>query len=125
MAFEIPGHKLGALLAGEDLSAKQYHFVKVNSSGKIVACSSQGERALGILQNKPLENEPAEVDRTGVSKLEMGGSATAVVGGDLITTDSAGKGMEAESGDYVAGVILETVSAGSVGSIALTHDGVL
>jgi len=40
------------VLAGADLSGKQYYSAKLNSSGQIIL-SGAGENALGILQDKP------------------------------------------------------------------------
>ena len=36
-----------------DLSAKQYHFVDMDTNGDIVAVSTAGGKVLGVLQNNP------------------------------------------------------------------------
>lgn len=81
--------------AGEDLSAKQYHFVKLDTDGDVIACAASTDVAWGILQNKPGSLEPATVMRLGVSRLIAGG--TLAIGG-LVGPDSAGKGTLVTSG---------------------------
>ena len=50
------------LVAGEDLTAWQYKPVKFAATGgKIVACDTDGEEAIGILMNKPNTDQPARV----------------------------------------------------------------
>lgn len=121
MSYEVPGHKLGTLFAGADLTAAQFHFVKIHPSGRIVLCAVAGEASVGVLQNKPLSGQACEIDRDGVSKLVMGAAVTA---GDPIATDVSGQGVTATSGQYVGGMVLETVAAsGSIGAVAQRFPG--
>lgn len=89
MAYEIPGFKIGTLLAGSDLSAAQFTFVKLNSSSRVVAVTAATDVPIGILQNTPGSLHAADVMAMGVSKLVAGGSLAA---GALVGTDVAGKG---------------------------------
>lgn len=89
MAYEIPGFKIGTLRAGSDLSAKQFTFVKLNSSSQVVAVSAASDVPIGILQNTPGSLAVADVMAMGISKLVGGGSVAA---GAPLCTDGAGKG---------------------------------
>lgn len=81
--------------AGGDLSSKQYHFVKLNSSGQVVICSGVTDIPHGVLQNAPAQGQTAEVMCLGVSKVVSDG----VVGvGALVGTSADG-----QAAAYVAG----------------------
>ena len=75
-----------------DLSAKQYHFVKLDTNELLVACGAN-EKPLGVLQDKPLGSSTtpaiARVRVGGVSKLKI---AEAVLFGNFLTSTSASKG---------------------------------
>lgn len=68
MAYEIPGFVLGTLLAGDDLSTKQYRFV-VGTAGDLVGVCGAGLQPLGSLQNAPDEGEVCEILTSGVGKI--------------------------------------------------------
>jgi hypothetical protein len=84
-----------SILAGADLSAAKYTFVKLNSSGQVVQCSAAGEGALGILQNNPTSGQAATVCISGQSKIKLGGT---VATGAFGATDAAGKLKAASAG---------------------------
>lgn len=77
-----------SLPAGADLSSSQYCFVKVNSSGQAILCSSAGEAIAGVLQNKPTSGQVAQIAVAGVSKVKVG-SGGALTAGDLVATDGS------------------------------------
>lgn len=106
MAYEIPGYKLGTRVAGSDLSAKQFLFVKVAASNT-VAVSGAGELSLGVLQNKPVSGEAAEIMVSGVTKVW---SSAAVLEGAVVTPDSAGKAVTATTGNEGHGIALAAAS---------------
>lgn len=84
MAFEIPGFKPGNFVAGADLSAHQYKFVTLNSSGLVILCNASSN-PIGILQDKPAASgRSAEVMCSGISKLIAGEAITlpSVIGPD-------------------------------------------
>lgn len=110
MAWEGPQSiKIPGLVAGADLSAKQYLFVKLDGSGDVVIASSQGEQCIGVLQNKPTSGQAAEVVAVGVTKLKTDGTAHAEMG--KLTTAADGEADLAESGDHVLGVAITTPTA--------------
>src|SRR3954471_3680631 len=76
--------------ANADLSAKQYLFVKLLSTGKVDVCSATTDKPYGILQNKPTANQAAQVRILGISKLVYAGTTAA---GDALSCDAAGKAV--------------------------------
>lgn len=101
------------LIANADLSASQYCFGTVNSSGKL-AITGAGLAADGILQDKPAAaDRPAQVGTTPgrISKMKAG---AAITNGDNLTPDSTGRGVTATSGDVVGAKALEAASGANV-----------
>lgn len=90
MAYEISNYSVKVtLVAAADLSALQYTFVKLDSSGNAAAVAATTDKPIGILQNDPTSGQEAEVLVLGGSKLVAGG---AVSEGAAIGTSAAGKG---------------------------------
>lgn len=79
-----------------DLTALQYHFVKVDGDELITGASGAGETALGILQDMaPLPGVATTqggVRLFGCSKLVLAGTVTP---GQFIKSDAAGAGLAA------------------------------
>lgn len=103
-------------LAGENLSAKQYHFVKFGSDEKTVVACGANERAIGILQNAPESGQGAEVALPG------GGAYLKVsetIGlGKLLTSTGAGQGEVADAaGEWCAAMAMEAGVADDVLSV--------
>lgn len=86
--------------AAADLSAKQWYFVYVDTSGKVALAATAGMLTLGVLMNKPgAANRAAEVALPGsVVPVIAGGTITA---GDQVTCDSAGKVVTLTPPSYV------------------------
>lgn len=106
--------------ASADLSGSQYYIVKM-SSGKIALCSSDEDKALGILQNKPESGENAVVMTAGISKMVCGGSLSETEG---IASDADGKGAPLTDADSYS--LCNAVQAGEAGDIirvSLNHNG--
>ena len=74
MAYESPSITLGTLTAAADLSAKQYHFVKLASATTVNVCSATTDRAIGILQNNPTSGQQAIIQIFGISKVVADGT---------------------------------------------------
>jgi hypothetical protein len=90
-------------VAGESLASKQYSFVKLNSSGQVVA-AGDGNDAIGVLQNDPASGDIAVVMvGTGITKVLAGGSSTV---GYNVGSDASGRAVTAASGDYLLGQFL-------------------
>lgn len=108
MPVEVPGFKLSKE-AGADLSAKQYHFVKLDANGRVVAIAAATDRPIGILQNKPTAlGQAAELMCDGVSRLVGGGN---VAKGDLLSTTATGRAAAIVAGTdttrYALGTVLD------------------
>lgn len=124
MAYEIPGADQISLPAGGDLSLLQYHFVKLNTDGEVVAITNDGDVPVGVLQNTPTEGQAAEVMLRGLSKIKT--VAAGVTTGVLVGPDATGLGqtyvINANTWNlhYVCGVMASTtVAVGDVGSMLL------
>lgn len=119
MAFEIPLFSFSAD-AGADLSAAQYKFVKLNSSGQVVVCSAVTDIPVGILQNKPdTAGKSAEVMAAGISKVQ--GDANLAMG-DQVGTSADGQAAAYVNGTdttkYIVGqVLLDNAAAAGLASI--------
>jgi len=74
MAYEAPSITLGTLTAAADLSAKQYHFVKLASATTVNVCTATTDRAIGILQNNPTSGQQAVIQIFGISKVVADGT---------------------------------------------------
>ena len=111
MAYEQTLRTIG-VPASADLSASQFCFMVVNSSGQLALPSAGGD-ADGILQDKPnaaaVEGELAVL---GVSKLVVG--TAGVTAGDLLATDANGKAVTATTGNKILGRALATGVAGVI-----------
>lgn len=108
MATEFDGIDITVDCA-TDLSAAQYHFVKISAAdGRVVIASSAGEKVLGILQ-EPVDGSTtvatARVRVLGKSKVRLGGTMTR---NDAVQSAADGEATTAASGDYSAGILLES-----------------
>ena len=96
------------LPAAADLSASQYCFVNIDTSGRVALSGDDGNCA-GILQNKPNAlGQAAEVCVYGVSKLVAGGVIRA---GYNVGSAADGKGKETDGDSFRNGMIIETSGA--------------
>jgi len=126
MAFENVLFSPPGFLAGADLSAHQFKFVKLSGTGlQVVVCSAAGEPAIGVLQDKPdVVGKSASVATLGVSKIVAGAT---VVPGDLIKTDAQGRAVPASKGvtnTSDAGSATDPLIASHVQGVALTGGAV-
>ena len=117
MAYEISNYSVKVtLVAGADLSSKQYTFVKLNSSGEAIAAAAATDIPIGVLQNAPTSGQEAEVLVVGGTKIVAG---AAIGEGALVGTSSAGKAVALVAGTdttkYVVGTLLtESAADGNI-----------
>lgn len=100
MAYEMDVLDV-TMLADDDLSTYQYRFVKITANNTVGICGD-GEKAFGILQNKPsAAGKAARVRVYGISRLEM--QAT-VAFGEYVGSKANGEGapVSADLGLYCA-----------------------
>ena len=104
------------LIAGADLSANQFRFVDVNSSGQTVRTSAAGQRIVGVQLDKAGEitsaaGEASEVAIMGVVKIVAGAAFAA---GVEVKSDDEGRAISAATevnNHYAAGIALEAATA--------------
>lgn len=94
MAVEQPGFS-SSFVSGEDLSAKQYRYVKLDSAGAVVACAGTTDDPVGVLQNSPVAGGEALVMHAGITKM----SADAAVA----INDRIGTSADAQGAVYIPG----------------------
>lgn len=98
-----------------DLSAKQYHFVDMDTDGDIVAVSTAGGKVLGVLQNNPdgsaTQDKLATVAVAGITMVKAGG---VINPGAWVKSDNAGKAVALQA-SYVG---THTGDAPVIGSYA-------
>ena len=95
-----------SLIAGADLSALQFTFVTLNSSGQVVGVTAEGGDAIGVLLNKPTSGQAAEVHpMVGIQKVVAGADLTP---GTKVKSDATGKAIlaTAASTDHVLGTLV-------------------
>jgi hypothetical protein len=98
--------------ADQDLSAHTFRAVKKTATG--VDFCLAGERAIGVLQNKPKITEGCTVRGGGTSKVVVDGSVTPgnIASGDKLKSDAVGRGVRTVTdGDEVFGIALEPSTA--------------
>lgn len=121
MASEVPGLTISLEAAG-DLSAKQYHFVKVTAANTAGAATATTDKCIGVLQNKPsAAGRAATVQTSGVTKMiaQAGITAGAVVG-----THTDGKAITATGTVQALGIALTScANQGEVVSVLLLPFG--
>ena len=113
MAYEISNNALKVtLVAGADLSAAQYKFVKMSADNTCVLCSAATDAPIGVLQNDPASGEEASVLVIGGTKLVAG---AAIAAGVKIGTSSTGKADAKVAGtdttEYTVGAVLQSSAA--------------
>jgi len=96
-------------VAGADLSAKQYHIVKLDSTAnQVVLASAATDVAVGVLANAPADGAEADVvgrNAQGTFKVMAGGNVSL---GAYLTSDSNGKAVATTTaGNEVIGIALE------------------
>jgi hypothetical protein len=109
--------------AGADLSALQYTFVTLNSSGQVVAAAANS-LAAGVLQNNPVSGEAANVAIGGETKIKLG--ATLAAGAIVEVGATGGKAAAAAgTGSYVMGILTLGGADNEIGSMVIRTAGPL
>lgn len=109
------------MVAGADLSAKQFTFVKMNTTDRTVVSAGNGDAALGVLINQPESGNAATVAVRGRVLIECGsGGLTA---GANVGIDADGKGVVAASSDIIVGQVVDAGAAGEIATIDIFRGG--
>lgn len=104
MAYQVPGYKLTAHSAENDLSDDQFKFVEISGENLVDVADDNTEIAIGVLQNDPKEGQEAEVMVSGISKVVT--QDEDISAGDLVTWNNDGEATEADDEDYIVGIAL-------------------
>lgn len=102
MSFTKQGISVG-MVAGADLSAAQYRFVKLDGDS-VVLCAGTTDLPVGVLQNAPLSGEHAEVMISGITPVKA--VAAGLAAGAKLATNAVGRGQAAVSTQNVVGQVL-------------------
>ena len=109
--------------AAADLSAKQHYLVKISAADTVALCADPGDKAIGVLLNKPAAaGRAAQVQLRGVAKVVTDGTAGAgIAAGDAVGTDGDGKAIvKSTDKDRIIGHALEASTAdGAIISVLL------
>jgi hypothetical protein len=108
------------LVAGADLSERQYRFVSVNASGEAVAAGA-GANAIGVLQNDPVAGQAATIAISGVVKVEAGGVVTR---GGQVASGANGVAANAANDNNTLGTALDTGANGRIISMLFQKNGI-
>ena len=102
-----------SVIAGMDLSDKQFHAVKLSSSGQMIL-SGAGENALGILQDDPEAGRVGQVMCLGKSFAVYGATVSA---GNSLSPDASGRLVPASGSNAVVALAAESGLAGEIHSV--------
>lgn len=130
MAVKGPEPLPYTLVAGEDLSAKQFAPIAINAAGKAILSNGAGTVFIGVLENKPKADEHATVQLGPcVTKVRVG---LAVTAGNYLTIQSGGWFVPGQAATFntslwanagsktsIAGVAFETVASGGIATAKL------
>lgn len=115
MGYEIPLQVI-TLEAAANLSANQYHWVKVDSNGR-AALAVAADKPVGILQNKPTAlGQAATVMTYGISKVVAGASLTA---GNTVRADASSHAVAASAGEPAGGIAMESADSADIIAVLL------
>ena len=110
-----------SMIAGADLSAKQFTFVKMNTTDRTVVSAGNGDAAFGVLINDPESGQAATVVTAGRVIVEVGtGGLTA---GDEVGVDANGEAVSAASTDIIVGICVDGAAAGGRATIDFFRGG--
>jgi len=100
--------------ASADLSASQFCFVALNSSGQLILPAAGGD-CVGVLQDKPdAAGRVGEVAMLNAS-LRLKVKAAAIMNaGVKVQADAAGNAIAALTGDHVLGTTLKACAVGDL-----------
>jgi hypothetical protein len=120
-AFQ-PGDRFNAP-AGEDLSAKRYYIVKLNSDGEVILATAATDAILGVLDNAPEEGQTADVvllNGCGTFKVKTGGNISKDA---YVTTNGSGLAIATTTtGNRVIGRAVATTLSGDVGEYIKSNE---
>lgn len=115
MSTEQQGYDI-SLEAQSDLSTYQYHVMAGSGVDGCDLAGAADEDSVGILQNKPEEEQSAEIRRVGISKAVCGG---AIPVWSQVTPDADGHVVVATSGQRYVGLAQQVGATDRVISVLM------
>jgi hypothetical protein len=99
MAFQSSPVLDFSFKAAENLSNYQYHFVIIDSNGKVALMNALGDYLIGVLQNAPAADEEATVRILGISKVVANAAIDegSFVNAEFVSTSDCGKAQATTS----------------------------
>ena len=98
----------------EEFGLYEHLFVFLSAAGVVTVCDAEGQRAIGVLKNRPKKDETADVaDLSGVIAVQ---SSAVVTAGAIVETADDGQALTTTYGGgntakFVLGVALSTSGA--------------
>jgi hypothetical protein len=119
MAIELPGFS-STLVSGEDLTGKQFHFVKIEAAtGDVIVCAAVTDNPIGILQNNPADGQEALVMHAGLSKVSADAALTVgLFVGPAADGQAASYVHGTDTTKYIVGQVVAGGDAGAAGELA-------
>jgi len=113
-------------IAHEDLTAKRYHVVSLDTTNNEVALATSNANVVGVLQNAPDTGEQALVRIFGGTKLYIDGT-TDVAAGDLLTADGSGHAIKTvtDKQEYIARAMHPVTNNGAILVEAFVNHGLI
>jgi hypothetical protein len=105
-----------------DLSADQYLFVTLNSSGELELPPNSTTPVIGVLDDTPRAGSHGTVVILGTAKVAYGASLTVM---EELSAATSGKAIAAASGDCVIALALEAGASGEIHKVLLVPSGLL
>ncbi len=120
-AFEGAQMRVSGLIAGADLSAKQFYAVKLSADNTVIVCAATTDKPYGILQNAPTSGQEAEVCVIGLTKVN---SDAALAVGASIGTSADGQLATytvADTTKYIIGQVQQASGAAAGMAVAFVN----
>jgi len=117
--YRVIGLRIPGLVAGADLSAQQFRFVKAGANeGEVVAITAATDRPAGVLLDAP--NAAGRIVEVASFEITEVTAGAAIPYGAEVQTDPQGRAIAAVTGGFVVGRALQVaVGVGARISIAL------
>lgn len=111
MTTQGPYESIPGLLATGDLSSQQYKIVKLSTAtaGSVKVSAAATDDSIGVLQNDPVNGQPAVVATGGVTKVLAEASVT--IGAWVASSTTGRAKVTTTANDNVVGMALDASSS--------------
>lgn len=120
-AFEGEQMRAVGLIAGADLSAKQYYAVKLSASNTVIVCAAVTDKPYGILQNDPTSGQEAEVCVVGQTKINSDAALTIGVSIGTAADGQLAAYTVADTTKHIIGIVQQTSGAAAGYAVAFVN----